>query len=176
MNPPIPPFIPPTPSVQVSAEQKRKHRRLTLGICMGFFLVLLIVIRKPLLANLILQAADHGNALRVRLLLTIGADPNASFWYVPMDETPVMLAAERGSLPTVQVLLSHGADVNSIDEWGDTPLMGAVEGKNPAVVRALLAHGASMQEADGSEETPLTTARESHQTEIIRMLLAAGAR
>jgi len=157
----------------VLSKHKRSRRRLILA-AIGVLLGALVYPR--LLGYLILRAADHGDAPQVRFLLRIGARPDAFGWYVPDDQTPLMLAASRGSLPTVRVLLEHGADVNTgINEWSFTPLMCAVEGGNPAVVRLLIARGAHLDDADGSEETPLTLARANHRTEIAQMLKLAGA-
>ena len=139
-------------------------------------LLLGILLHPRLLGNLILGAADNGNALEVRILLHLGAKPDSYGWYIPIDKTPLMLAASKGSLPTVQVLLAHGADVNTdVNEWSHTPLMCAVEGGNPAVVRLLIARGAHLDAVDGSDDTALTLARTNHHPEIVQILKAAGA-
>ena len=154
-------------------KHKRSRQRLILT-AVGVLLGSLVCPR--LLGYLILRAADHGDALQVRFLLRIGACPDAFGWYIPDDQTPLMLAASRGSLPTVRVLLKHGADVNTgINEWSFTPLMCAVEGGNPAVVRLLIARGAHLDDADGGGDTPLTLARINRRPEIVQMLKLAGA-
>jgi ankyrin repeat protein len=155
-----------------SLHPKHPLLRLILGIVA---IACVVVIYPRLLGNLILSAAEQGEAPQVRLLLRLGADPDSFGWKIPMDQTPLMLAASKGSLPTVQVLLDHGADVNTgVNEWGVTPLMCAVESGNPMVVRLLLAHGARLDSADGSDETSLTLSQTGHHPEIVQMLRRAG--
>ncbi len=160
---------------QISPDKKKSLRRRNILIISGILLGVLVY--RPLLGSLILRAAEHGNASQVRLLLKIGAKPDSFGWYIPIDQTPLMLAASKGSLPTVRLLLDHGADVNSsINEWSSTPLMCAVEGGNPAVVRLLIASGAHLNDIDGSEDTALTLAQDNHHPEIVQILKSAGAK
>ncbi len=157
----------------LSRKPKRFRKRLVL---IPVALLVSIFIYPRLLGDLVLGAADNGNALEVRILLRLGAKPDSYRWYIPIDQTPLMLAASKGSLPTVQVLLAHGADVNTdVNEWSSTPLMCAVEGGNPAVVRLLIARGAHLDAVDGSDDTALTLARTNHHPEIVQILKAAGA-
>lgn len=157
-----------------SCKYNRFRRRL---IFIGLCIPLGVLIHPRVLGNLILRAADKGDASQVRLLLRGGANPNSFGWYIPTDQTPLMLAASRGSLPTVRVLVDHGADINTgVNDWSYTPLMCAAEGGNPAVVRLLIARGAHLDAINGNGETPLTLARSTSHPEIVQALKWAGAK
>ena len=159
----------------ISGKETKRARRKLVFIALGVVFAVLVYPR--VLGDMVLRAADHGNAGQVQFLLRIGANPNSFGWYIPTDQTPLMLAASNGSLPTVRVLLDYGADVNTeVNEWSVTPLMCAVKGGNPAVVQLLIARGANLNDVDGSEDTPLTLARTHHHPEIVRILKSAGAK
>jgi hypothetical protein len=87
----------------------------------------------------LMQAAETGDAARVRGLLADGADVRAAR---PNGETALIRAASKGYADVVQILLDGGADVNAEREDGFTPLMTAAFFGHEDVVRALLAKGA----------------------------------
>ena len=161
---------------QISSQGGKRQRFRWPLILVALCALLGVFVYPRLLGSLILRAADHGNAAQVGFLLGIGAKADSFGWYIPNDQTPLMLAASKGSLPTVRLLLYHGANVNTgINEWSSTPLMCAVEGGNVAVVRLLVAKGAQLDSVDGSGDTALTLARADHRPEIVRLLKAAEA-
>jgi ankyrin repeat protein len=100
------------------------------------------------------DAADHGHAEAVRLMLDLGFPPDARS---EQDDgaTALHLAAGAGSVPTVRLLLDRGADIEARDTtWDSTPLEWAIVGSGmrlgdapdpdwPGTVSALLDAGAS---------------------------------
>jgi len=95
---------------------------------------------------------DEDDIVVMRLLLSRGADPNASN---PNGTRPLHLAAGDGALMSVELLLQNKADPNVADRGGTTPLHLAVMG-DPDVVQALIEGGANPNARDDEGCTPLT--------------------
>lgn len=107
------------------------------------------------------RAFEDSQADAVRLLLDLGADPNArdapSFGGDPALISAVWWAGEArhngsdgaAAREIVQALLDHGADANAVHD-GKTALMTAVNnaGPDPEIVRLLLARGANIHACD----------------------------
>jgi ankyrin repeat protein len=101
-------------------------------------------------------AARASDVPLMKLLLTLGADPN-----VPNTDrtTPLLAAAGVGALgdgdeaagteeeavETVRLLLDQGADPNVVDENGETAMHGAAYQERPKVVELLAERGADIQ-------------------------------
>ncbi|TMC02596.1 MAG: hypothetical protein E6J41_29755 [Chloroflexi bacterium] len=105
----------------------------------------------------IVDAAEHGDAAAVRLMLDLGFPADARRG---MDgASPLHAAAYRGRVEMVRLLIEAGADVERRDgQWQSTPICWAAvgSGEHPrpdwpadwvATVRALLAAGASTRDA-----------------------------
>ncbi len=104
--------------------------------------------------RILTDAADHGHAGAVRLMLDLGFPPDARS---EQDDgaTALHLAAGAGSVPTVRLLVDRGADIEARDTtWDSTPLEWAIVGSGmrlggapdadwPGTVSALLDAGAS---------------------------------
>jgi hypothetical protein len=103
----------------------------------------------------LLLAADRADTAYLKLLVELGADPNAR----NVEEgTALMAAAGLGAGPdhdeagtdeeaveAVAYLLSLGADPNAITTRGETAMHGAGYANFPSVVRYLDAHGAKVE-------------------------------
>ena len=93
----------------------------------------------------------------VRLLLEMGADPNAT----RSDGAPaVVVAAKRRDARLVDALLAGGAEVDAADKDGRTALMHAVERGSDEIVASLLCAGANKdtKALDGSSAHDLARA------------------
>lgn len=70
----------------------------------------------------------------VRMLLDVGADPNARS---ATDGTPLHTAAFTGNVPVTEILLEAGADPSAADAKGETPLDYARDRGQPEVAAIL---------------------------------------
>ena len=105
----------------------------------------------------LIEAADHGHAEAVRLMLDLGFPPDTHADREGDGATALHAAAAAGSPATLRVLLEHGADIQARDTtWDDTPLGWAIVGSGmrlghdphpdwPAAVRTLIEAGASTE-------------------------------
>jgi ankyrin repeat protein len=86
----------------------------------------------------LLEAAERGDARKIRELLGKGANPNTRDEH---DWTPLHNAAFNDRLDVVRLLLEHGADPGIGDDWGRTPLDRAREGGYVEVARVIEEYG-----------------------------------
>ena len=121
------------------------------------------------------QAAFVCDFVRVRQLLTEGADPDARD---DDGRTPLFSAVLGGSLGLVGLLLEAGCDVNARDNDGWTALHFAAQEHLPDVVRVLLGRGADPNARDEDGASPLWRAvfSAAGRGDIVELLLAAGAK
>ena len=122
------------------------------------------------------DAARDGDIDKVQMLLSSGADPNATADYEEMGElTALHLAAVFGHTDTISVLLQAGADLNAPaggEEIGElTALHLAAEADHPDTVTVLLQAGADRHARDDKDRTPLNIAVTRGHTGTIRALL-----
>ena len=97
-------------------------------------------------------AAANGNPDMLRLLLEVGADPNA---VDQAGETILMTAVRSGNLDAVTLLLDRGAVVDRKDpEFQQTALMMAVRENHPAVVKLLIERRADVNAKTRTGRTP----------------------
>lgn len=99
-------------------------RRLPIFIC-------LLLLNASLWATQLHQAVKEVNEVRIRSLVQMGADVNAT------DEKgriPLHLAANIGRYSIVEYLVKHGSDVHKKDDLHKTPLVYAIEKNRIKVV------------------------------------------
>lgn len=117
------------------------------------------------------QAAQHGFAETVKLLLAAGAivnKKNGDGW------TPLFSAARYGHTDVMKLLLDAGAEVNVVNMHDQTPLHVATWSGKADAVKLLLEHHASVNVVDDSGSTPLITAAQEN-AEMVKLLLDAKA-
>lgn len=128
--------------------------------------------RQSLSEEKLVQAASVGEANIVKLLITGGADVNASTQH---GMTALMTAAQKGHLEVVSLLLDLGADINVERRDGFNALALATFFGHVLVVRELIGRGANVESKDrsGSSAETWATVRGFH--EIADMLKAASS-
>jgi ankyrin repeat protein len=121
------------------------------------------------------EAAFVCDLMRVRTLLSRGADPNARD---DQGRTPIFSAVLGGSVALLGLLLEAKADVNARDERGATALHVAAEEVVPEAATLLIGRGADVNAQDDEGNTPLGRAVFSARGryEVVRLLLKAGAK
>ncbi|MEE3170559.1 MAG: ankyrin repeat domain-containing protein [Pseudomonadota bacterium] len=121
---------------------------------------------------LLVSAAARGEKRRVELLLSAGANVNATD---AEGYTPVMRAAQNGHLSVVRTLLAAGANVN-VSQAGESVLMKVVASGNLLTAEMLLSAGADVNYQTGSGRTALDVARAINHRDLEMLLVQAGAR
>jgi serine/threonine protein kinase len=120
----------------------------------------------------LLEAAEYGDLIKVRIALKKGANPNAKDKY---GLTPLHWAASLGHVEIVKLLLERGANPNTKDNKGRTPLHEAASLGHVEIVKLLLKRGANPNTKDNYGSTPLHEAAQKGRVEIVRVLLEYGA-
>ncbi|KAI9875949.1 MAG: Ankyrin repeat domain-containing protein 44 [Pleopsidium flavum] len=120
-------------------------------------------------------AADGGHLRTVKLLISAGANVNATS--PSFGGTALQVAASEGHSNVVQVLLQANANVNApTSEDGQTALQFAADGGHLEIVRLLLDAKADVNGRPfARQHTPLQAATANGDIEIVRLLLSAGA-
>ncbi len=131
----------------------------------------------------ILNAAEDGDAAKIRELVAAGVDPDAS--YLADGQTPLHRAAREGQLEAMKALLELGADPNRGDNYGSTALHHAVCGDYRKhwdtgapyheAARVLVEHSANVNAAKERGVTPLHLAAARNDVQTAKLLLAHGA-
>jgi hypothetical protein len=145
--------------------------------------------------NALLQAAAHGTAPEVVILLSLSfalgdeedreeddheSDKNDIRTFDVNEEdsegnSPLLLACRSGNFEMAEMLVCAGAGVSAANERGDTPLLAAVGAGKLALAEMLVSKGADVN-AKGSEgNAPLLLACKSGNLEMAEMLVCAGA-
>jgi cytohesin len=118
-------------------------------------------------------SAMRGQTDVTKMLLTLGADPNATG---TGGTTPLADAALKGDLNGVRALLAHGARPNAISQAGTQPIHDAALGDNAEVIRELVTHGADVNARTRNEnQTPLHMAAAMGKMKAVEALVALGA-
>jgi hypothetical protein len=123
-------------------------------------------------ALLVIAAARDGSLVRLRALISAGADINvkdSEGW------TPLMVAALKGHAKTVVLLLSHGAHVETKNNSGWTALRFASSVGDTEMMTLLIGYGADVNSRDDNRQTILMQAAEEGNISSVRELLEAGA-
>jgi hypothetical protein len=137
----------------------------------------------------LMRAASAGKLPAVKLLLRLGADPNARTLRRAKNEggfTALAFAATNGRTEVIEPLVRAGALVNGRIADGKTPLMLAAMWGYTDTVKALLSLHAKTDLADAAGNTALHLARigrlptldseKNGHAETVRLLLRAGAK
>ena len=105
----------------------------------------------------LIEAADHGHAEAVRLMLDLGFPPDIHASHEGDGATPLHAAAAAGSVAVLRLLLGRGADIEARDTtWDSTPMEWAIVGSGMhlghdpdhdwvATVRTLIEAGAATE-------------------------------
>ena len=117
----------------------------------------------------LMEAAQHGHAAIVDLLIGMGADVNAESL---IGWTSLALAAHYGQESVVEKLLNHGADceVNG-GPHRKTPLAYASKQGHARIVNRLLAAGANIEARNSSDRTALMLAAEHDRQAVVNLLI-----
>ena len=137
-----------------------------------------LVWRRPYSVELLFQAALHGHAIVVAVILAHA--PGAAVVAVADDAGKGLTALLRASISchaaVASQLLAAGADVDVRSDFGDrTSLMWASEGDSLEVVQVLLAARADVHARNNADWTPLGLASNNGHPAVAEALLAAGA-
>jgi len=117
-------------------------------------------------------AATNGNLALIRVLISNGADVNATV----DGTTPLTRAATYAGVPTLELLMAHGAKVDVTGSRAWTALMCAAEEGLDLNVDCLLQHGANPNACDSDGYTPLMLAAQNGNDAAVQDLLESGAR
>jgi len=123
------------------------------------------------------EAVARGSALRMRLALFRGADPNAQAERLDSEGiTPLMLAVWERNQRAVRVLLKSGARVDAEDSGGSTALHRAAFRGDLAIIAMLYSAGGAINARDKAGHLPKEYADAEGHIRAFRLLdwLAAG--
>lgn len=158
--------------VALSTRRRRLTRAaLVGGACLLVALGSLICVERDWALSI---ASSTGSRPLLRMLLRIGADPNAQDPYARW--TALHTAAAYGRAGVAEVLLDRGADVNARERCANTPLHLAARNGHLATARVLVDRGADTDamEAD-SLSTALVLACDAGHWDIAKLLVERGA-
>ncbi|CAN6356867.1 unnamed protein product [Urochloa humidicola] len=121
---------------------------------------------------LIFAVQGMGSIATVKLLLSLGADPNKTD---SIGIAPLHIAAERGSYEIAELLLSKEVEVDPICENGGAPIHVSAENGHGKVLKLLLQHKADYDRHSRSFRTPLAASIIGPSVDCLEMLIQAGA-
>lgn len=110
-----------------------------------------------------------------KLLLTCGADANASVKLYDYGDNPTLLhtAVRHGNIDICELLMDHGADISKTEDY-ITPLQIAAEENHEDICRLFLRYDIG-NVIDMGEETPLYHAINNDNTELAKLFIQHGA-
>jgi len=120
----------------------------------------------------LIAAADLGRIDHVILLLSRGADINASTYE---GVTALMYASNNGNLEMIEYLYDHGAEVNKQPLSGISALIAAAQSNHLDAAEFLITHGASPDMRDIYGVTAVHYAAAYNHYEMVDMLIFYGA-
>ena len=137
-----------------------------------------LVWRRPYSVELLFQAALHGHAIVVAVILAHA--PGAAVVAVADDAgegiTALLRASISGHAAVASQLLAAGTDVDTRSDFGDrTSLMWASEGDHLETVQVLLAARADVHARNNAGYSPLAFASNNGHPAVVEALLTAGA-
>jgi ankyrin repeat protein len=118
----------------------------------------------------LIATALNGNAERIKLLLTVGANVESPACEGPTCVKPLVAAALGGHPEAVNLLLERGADVNGKSKEGQTALIVAAYEGYADTVTLLLARGADPN-AKWDGYTALEFARQRKHQKVVEILV-----
>lgn len=116
-------------------------------------------------------AAHTGNARVAGMLVTMGADVNATNKF---GISPLLHASARGNSDVVDLLIQNHAKINHQGVGGLTPLHAASAFGSGTVVKRLIDAGADVRLTLVNGDTPLHAAANRGHTDVVSTLLKAG--
>jgi uncharacterized protein len=108
----------------------------------------------------------------VELLLTKGADPNATS---NQGLTPLQEAAMRGQRDAAEMLLAKGANMNAADDKGETALLWALLMGHMDLARFLINANADVNAKTNQGVSPLLVAKRRDDIKMVDLLRQRGA-
>jgi ankyrin repeat protein len=121
--------------------------------------------------NALSYAVENNNREMIQLLLSAGANPNATN---RRGATPLMYPTSEASVELIRDLIVAGADLNVHNQSGETPLMRAVAHCSFSVAKELIDAGADVNARDQSGNTLLMEAVQNNDPGGLKFLLSAG--
>ncbi len=121
--------------------------------------------------NALDYAIENGNREMVQLLLSAGANINASN---KNGLTPLMYLGDKATPELVRDLISAGAAIDACDENSETPLMNAIRSCSLPVVQQLMSSGARSDARDENGNTLLMSAAQNNDSSVLKFLLGSG--
>ncbi len=118
----------------------------------------------------LIMAAERGETVVVRRLLTEGARVNARD---QRGRTPLLAATQRNQVEVARLLIQEGADVNSKDMIQDSPFLYAGAEGRTEILKMMLAAGADLTSTNRFGGTALTPAAHHGHVETVRALLGS---
>ncbi|MHC4538871.1 MAG: ankyrin repeat domain-containing protein [Planctomycetota bacterium] len=119
----------------------------------------------------LLQAAADGDAEKVKLLLSEGADLNVRDW----RGTALHVAAQNNRTLVANLLLTAGGNVDARHSSGGTPLHWAAVYGHKEIAELLIKRGADVRARDSLGHTPLHSASSGGHRDVAEMLIAKEA-
>lgn len=122
---------------------------------------------------LAIEAAQHGNATALRILLGRGDTPEHTN---ALGQTLLIIAAVNGHTEAVTALAGYLPDLNRRDHQGNTALIYACMQRNSPMVDALLEMGADLRIRNNANKSAADIALENDDKAILLKLRTAGMR
>lgn len=142
------------------------------GISMNLYLSEVAAQTSDELNKSLIDAAKNGNIVKVKELISRGADVNAK---TNQNATALIYASLNGHTETVKELIAKGADLNAKTNEGFTAIMYASQNGHTDVVKELIEKGADVNAKTNNGFTALTISLSNGHTDIVKMLLTKGA-
>ncbi len=131
--------------------------------------------------NALLQAATHGTAPDVAMLLSLSFAVGDDVRTFDVNEkgsegnAPLLLACKSGNFEIAEMLVVAGAGVSAANKRRGTPLLAVVGAGKLALAEMLVSKGADVNEEGSEGNSPLLLACRLGNLEMAEMLVVAGA-